>query len=333
MAGVLGRRALRGRATRIFFASDVHGSDPSFRKFVNAARFYDVDVLVFGGDLMGKALVPIVREGGGRYRAELMGSPRVLEGPEEVGAFTRAVETTGFYWAVLDPEEHRAAREDPAVVDRLFEDLARERLAAWMALAEERLAGSGVRCFLTGGNDDWPAVLTLLEERSTERVVACEAGPVPLDDHHWMVTVGYSTPTPWGTPREATEEQIAAAIDARVAAVPDPSRCVFNLHVPPLDSGLDRCLRLDPSTDPPSPVRQGGQPVFHGAGSRAVREAILAYQPAVSLHGHIHESPGRARYGRTPCFTPGSEHGQGVLRGVVLALRDGRVAGFQFTSG
>lgn len=148
-----------------------------------------------------------------------------------------------------------------------------------------------------------------------------------------MVTVGYSTPTPWDTPREATEDQLTRLIDASVARVPDPARCVFNLHVPPLDSGLDRCVKLDASTDPPTPITMAGRPVFSGAGSRAVRDAIQTYQPLVGLHGHIHESPGQITYGRTRCFNPGSEYGQGVLNGVVLSIRDGRLTGYQHTCG
>ena len=58
---------------RLFFASDLHGSEPCFKKFVNAAAFYDASVLVMGGDLTGKAILPIVEQGRGIYRTEFMG--------------------------------------------------------------------------------------------------------------------------------------------------------------------------------------------------------------------------------------------------------------------
>jgi len=113
-----------------------------------------------------------------------------------------------------------------------------------------------------------------------------------------------------------------------------PNRCVFNLHVPPVDSGLDTCLRLvEADGELPTPAKDQGRPVWFGAGSRPVRDAIRTYQPAVGLHGHIHESPGHRRYGRTHCFNPGSEYGQGVLRGIALSLRDGEVVGYQLVSG
>lgn len=330
---LLKRTSSKHRPTRIFFAVDIHGSEPTFRKFVNAARFYQADALVFGGDLMGKAVVPMVRQAGGSHRAFFLGEVHDLEDPESTTAFKTSVERTGFYWIVVDPDEYASYSADSAAVDGLFVRLARERLAAWMAFAEERLARSGVRCFLTGGNDDMPEVLSVLEEEAGAAAQHCEHRVVELDDQHTMITVGYSTPTPWGTPREATEEEMAGLIDASVTKVPDPARCVFNLHAPPLDSGLDRCVKLDTSTDPPTPVSVGGRPVYIGGGSRAVRDAIQKYQPVVGLHGHIHESPGQISYGRTRSFNPGSEYGQGVLNGVVVSIRDGELVGYQHTCG
>jgi Icc-related predicted phosphoesterase len=243
------------------------------------------------------------------------------------------VETTGFYWAVMDGDEHRALTADRAALAGLFDRLARERLADWIAFGEDRLRGTGVRCYLTGGNDDTPAVLEVLEGIDRNLVIPCEHRVVELDGHHTMVTVGYSTPTPWDTPREASEEEIAAAIEATVSSVPDPGQCVFNLHAPPIDSGLDRCLQVDASTDPPTPVIRGGQPVWTVAGSRSVREAIARYQPVAGLHGHVHESPGRVKLGRTQCFNPGSEYSQGVLSGLIVSICDGRVTAFQHTTG
>ncbi len=327
------KRSAKGRPTRIFFASDLHGSEVAWRKFVNAARFYGADVLVFGGDLTGKATVPVVSQPDGSHRAELHGAQHVLEDAASLRAFTESAERAGFYWAAMDADRYRTLAGDPPAVERLFVDLAGDRLRRWIGFAQERLAGSGVRLFLTGGNDDLPEVLEVLQEADGEVVVPCEHEVVELDDAHSMITVGYSTPTPWNTAREASEERIAGFIDESAARVPDPERCVFNLHVPPLDSGLDRCLKVDARTDVPSVVKDAGRPVYYGAGSRAVREAIRRYQPAAGLHGHIHESPGQITYGRTRCFNPGSEYSQGVLSGLIVTLRDGRVAGYQHTTG
>jgi hypothetical protein len=322
-----------GEPTRIFYACDIHGSEPTYRKFLNAAKFYEVDALVFGGDLMGKLLIPIVREADGTYRARLQGQNHHIRGDEEMERFKRTLQTLGFYWQEMDPDEYRTYEGQQDRIDTLFDVLAKERLADWVTLAEERLAGTGVRAYLCGGNDDTDEVLTALDEAPRDRVVNAENRVVPIDDEHVLVTVGYSTPTPWQTPRERTEPEIAEVIEKVVAEVPDPSRAVFNFHCPPLDSSLDTCLKLDASVWPPTPVIQNRQPVYYGAGSQAVTDALRRYQPTVGLHGHIHESRGMNRYGRTPAFNPGSEYGEGVLRGLIVAIRGGEVVGQQFTSG
>jgi len=325
-----------GGPTRIFFAADLHGSELTFRKFLSAASFYEVDALVFGGDLMGKAFVPIVRDGGG-YLAEFRGERHEFSG-EGLAAFTGLVERTGFYWEVMDRDAYDAANADPLLQRGLFQEAARARLASWIAQAEDRLSGSRVRLYLTGGNDDDPAVLELLEEHEGDHVLASEGRTIELDAEHRMVTVGWSTPTPWDTPREASEEAIGAMIEEAVSGVPDIGRCVFNFHCPPKDTPIDTCLKLEDEADVapgelPRADRSGGRFHFIGGGSAAVREAIERYQPVAGLHGHIHESPGWFRLGRTRCFNPGSEYGQGQLQGWIVALRGGRITGYQHTSG
>ena len=247
--------------------------------------------------------------------------------------FKKALQTLGFYWQEMDPEEYQSYEGNQGRIDELFDVLAKERLADWVALAEERLKGTHVRIFLCGGNDDTDEVLTALDETAQDRVVNAENRVVPIDDEHVVVTIGYSTPTPWETPRERTEDEIADVIAKIMADVPDPSRAVFNFHCPPLDSGLDTCLRLDASVWPPTPVMVNGQPIYYGAGSQAVTDALVEYQPTVGMHGHIHESRGLTNYGRTLALNPGSEYGEGVLRGLIVTIRGGSVVGHQFTSG
>jgi len=332
--GLFGKKGdLKAEPTRLFYACDIHGSEPTYRKFLNAAKFYDVDALVFGGDLMGKLLVPIVSDAGGVWRAGLHEQKHVLTTPKELAEFKKSLDTLGFYWFECDSDEYRWYEGHQDRIDQKFDELAKARLAEWVELAENRLAGTHVRVYLCGGNDDTEMVLSALDEVSLDRVVNCENRIVPLDDHHSLATIGYSTPTPWDTPRERTDEQIGELIEKLMADVPDPSRCIFNFHCPPLDSSLDTCLKLDASVWPPTPVIENGQPVYYGAGSQAVGDALDAYQPTVGLHGHIHESRGATKFGRTLALNPGSEYGEGVLRGLIVAIKGGEVIGHQFTSG
>jgi Icc-related predicted phosphoesterase len=321
------------KLTRLFFATDIHGSERTYRKFINAGKFYEVNVIVMGGDISGKLMIPIIKEGNGNYRATLQGSIRQISTEAELKQLQDTIGLLGFYSQIMEEDEYKQLAAQPEAVNKLFHKLARERLSAWVDLAETRLKGTGIRCFVTGGNDDDPEVLEALKGANHESFFGCEGEVVPIDDVHMMASVGFSNPTPWHTPREIPDEKLGEIIEGMCAQVKDFERCIFNFHVPPLDSTLDSCPKLDWETDPPTPIVSGGQIVFAGAGSQSVRNAIQKYQPMLGLHGHIHEAQGMVKIGRTTCINPGSEYGEGVLRGSLVTFSDGVVEGFQMTSG
>jgi uncharacterized protein len=323
----------RKKATRLFFATDLHGSERTYRKFINAGKFYDVDLLVMGGDITGKLLIPIIKEKNEHYRATLQGRVEEITTQEELEKLVTRLGTLGFYYRIMEEDEFRALSADEKAVNELFHEVARERLNNWVNLAEERLAGTGKKCFVTGGNDDAPEVLTAIKREGTQSFFACEEELVQVDDDHTMISVGFSTPTPWKTPREIPDEELGEIIERMVAKVPDLSHTIFNFHDPPVDSSLDTCPMLDWDKDPPEPIIQGGQTIMYGAGSKSVRDAIEKYKPMLGLHGHIHESQSVAKIGRTTCINPGSEYGEGILRGCLVTFVEGKVEGYQMTSG
>jgi Icc-related predicted phosphoesterase len=323
----------RKKATRLYFATDLHGSERTYRKFINAGKFYNVDILVMGGDIQGKLLIPIIKEINGQYRATVQGRVEHLSTEEELIALKGRLDILGFYYQIMEEDEFRALSADPKSVDKLFHELAYRRLVTWVDLAEERLKGTGIKCFVTGGNDDEWDVLSALKREGATSFFACENEMVYVDDEHTMISVGLSTPTPWKTPREVTDTELGKMIEEMALKVPDMKKAIFNFHDPPKDSTLDTCPMLDWTKDPPEQIQQAGQPVLYGAGSQSVRDAIEKYQPMLGLHGHIHESQSVAKLGRTTCINPGSEYGEGVLRGCLVTFADGQVEGYQMTSG
>lgn len=325
----------RAKGTKVFFATDVHGSERTWRKFLNAARFYGADVLVMGGDVMGKLAIPIIAGAGGERRATIHGRVETLETQADVERARDLIQRLGMYDIEMDEDEYQAMRADPERVDALWKDLALRRLDRWIELAEERLGPSGIPCFVSGGNDDLLEVMEALPKpgAGTRSFVAVEDRPVEIDEHHVMVSLPYVNPTPWHTPREAPEEELRAMIAHRLEGLGAPERTILNFHAPPADSTLDTCARLDTSTDPPTAMMSAGQPLLYGAGSVAVREAVEAWQPLLGLHGHIHESQAAARLGRTLCVNPGSEYGEGVLRGCLITLQPGKAPTYQMTTG
>ncbi len=319
--------------TRLFFATDIHGSERTFRKFINAGKFYEVHVIVMGGDIQGKLMIPIIKESNGHYRATLQGRVEHLSTQEELDNLKGRLDILGFYYKIIEEDEFHALQADPKAVEALFNVLAKQKLANWVNLAEERLNGTGIKCFVTGGNDDDPEVLTALKREGTKSFFACENDMVYVDQDHSMISVGFSTPTPWNTPREVSEEELGRMIEDMVVKVSDMNKAIFNFHDPPVDSSLDTCPKLDWTKDPPEQIVEGGQVVLFGAGSLAVRAAIEKYKPMLGLHGHIHESQSVAKLGRTTCINPGSEYAEGVLRGCLVTFMDGEVQGYQMTSG
>ncbi len=329
---LLRRRGAGEDSRRLFFVTDLHGSSTAFRKLLNAARVYKVDSLICGGDLAGKRLYPIVDGGDGSYMCTVHGREERFDGEEGLARAQRLIEEAGAYHATLAPEAAAALETDAEQLDTLFLEKVRERLQQWLKLADERLQETGAALYVTGGNDDSEEMLAPLRELESPRVVLCEGRTVEIAGFP-MASLGWSNETPWKTPRETTEERLAELIEQAVADVGDFERAIFNFHVPPKNSTLDTCPALDTSTFPPKPIMRGSEQIFIGAGSSAVDEAIRRYQPLLSLHGHIHESPGVVKLGRTTAINPGSEYQHGALQGAIVTLEDGAVAGYQLTRG
>jgi Icc-related predicted phosphoesterase len=315
--------------TRLFFATDIHGSDWCFRKFVNAAKAYEADVLVLGGDITGKQLVPIVPEPSGGWRASEGGTPLRLRTEDERATLLKRVAMIGAYaLSVADDEEEERLRADVAYRNERFLEAMRELLESWVQVAEERLAPQGIPLYMMLGNDD-EQELTEIIERS-DWVHQAEGRVCRVADQFEMVSWGWSTPTPWDTPREQTEAEMTQSIAAMTDRLVDPERAIFNLHCPPYESGIDNAPALDADF---RPIVKGGQPKEIPVGSRAVREAIERCAPLIGLHGHVHDASGTQMVGRTRCFNPGSNYQHGVLRGVLVRLRNGKLRDWTFTRG
>ena len=180
--------------------TDVHGSERTYRKFVNSAKFYKVDHLVMGGDIEGKFLVPIVDEGAGHYRVTLQEELSHLDGHDELNGGQGPHRDARLLLRDRGEDEIRAMQADQSLVDAAFKKEAHARLERWIALADERLAGTDIKMYVTGGNDDPQELIDTLEEKQSERVINCEGRIVMLDDTFPMANCGYSNPDAVGHP-------------------------------------------------------------------------------------------------------------------------------------
>ena len=304
-------------ATRIYIASDLHAAEKAWRKFINAikADVYKADVALLAGDLTGKAIVPILERDGG-YEADVLGVHRRARDEQELTQLHRDIADLGYYsFVTTDSEADRLAVDEHAR-DELLERLMTERVHAWMALATERLADSSTPLYLIPGNDDEFTIDEALNQPGYGPVNG-DGKVLDIPGELQLLSSGWSNNTPWATPREETEEQLYTRLDALAQQVRDPRRAIFMIHVPPHDSGLDEAPLLDENL---RPTISAGDVLRGPVGSTAVRQIIEKYQPALSVHGHIHESGGERKIGDTLSINPGSEANHGILRGYLIDI-------------
>ena len=315
--------------TRIFFTSDVHGSEVCFMKFLNAAKFYEADVVVLGGDITGKMIVPIVNQTDGTAVAEFLGSQQVMKTAAEVQALEKNIRNSGYYPYSTTPGEVEKLQADKKLVDELFSKVMAASVKRWVGIAEERLKGTAVKCYVSPGNDDRFDIDPVLRGSST--VIYPEERVVSIDDHHEMITSAWSNTTPWHSPREVPEEELIKKFGPMVDKVQNMENAIFNLHVPPHNTALDLAPELDATLKPV--VKGGGGVSMVHVGSTTVRQLIEKHKPLLGLHGHIHESRGFVKIGRTLCLNPGSEYGEGILRGALINLDEKSVKSYILTQG
>jgi Icc-related predicted phosphoesterase len=313
----------------VFFASDLHGSEVCFKKFVAAAKFYGADTLLLGGDISAKIVVPIVSTGPNRYTAQFHGYEERLD-DATVEDFEQRAANSGLYTERMEPDEHQHYVDHPGQVDELFERVMRRTVQRWLEYAKTRLDGSPVIIYSVPGNDDPLSVDDVLLAHGDDRLRFVEGDVVELAPGMEMLSTGYTNVTPWDTPREYSEDQIRERLKGMTDRLEHPETAIFNIHAPPYNSRLDTAPLL--GQDLKVKTAAGAQ-MTAPVGSVAVREAIENVQPLLTLHGHIHESGGSVTIGRTTAINVGSEYGEGILRGVLLTIGDGRLLRYQAVSG
>jgi hypothetical protein len=312
--------------TTIFFATDVHGSDICWNKFLNAGKFYGADVLILGGDMTGKAIVPIVKTNNGKYKATLLEQVFEMHGETELQDMIKKIKSRGYYPYITTPDEIEELSKTPDKVHELFLSEALKTAEQWMEIAKRKLDGTGIRAFAAPGNDDQFAVDDVI--RRSGVITLAEGEVIQLDPHHELITSGWSNRTPWHTYREEDESDLARRYGLMIAKLKNPMNAIFNIHVPPYKSNLDEAPELDENLRP----KYAGN-ALKPVGSTALRSAIEKHQPLLGLHGHIHEGRGHSRIGRTLCINPGSMYEQGVLMGALIKLGKDKIEQYILTQG
>lgn len=307
---------------RIFFSVDVHGNTVVWRKWLSALQYYKVDTLMLCGDLTGKMLVPLIKQTDGSYVVRFFQQKFTVKTDKEYADMMQRIENSGNYPFTATPEEIEVLKKSKEKVDSLMKNAITERVKKWLDLVVQKIDTKRTQLIMMPGNDDIHEVDEIIKSYEDSGVIC------PLDK---IVQIGgvdtlsfeYVNPSPWDTPRELAEEEIGKRIDQTASKLSDPRKAMFNLHCPPYGTKLDLAPKLDKSL---KPVTEGGAVVFEHVGSKSVREALKKYQPMIGLHGHIHESGAFDKVGETPVVNPGSEYGEGMLRGIIIDMEDGKIS-------
>jgi Icc-related predicted phosphoesterase len=285
-----------------------------------APKVFKADVAMMCGDLTGKAIMPIIQEKEEQWYAQPHGSKKTFKKQKDLDRFVKFTEDEGYYPRILTPDELEELRNTPGAITELFQTLMVERIQGWMDMANERISEE-VMVVVNPGNDDDYVIDEIIKKAPRviyplERVVDVHGYP--------MISLEWVNSTPWDTHRECPDEELLEKLEAEFARLEtdDYSNVLCNFHDPPHNSGLDVAPQL---TEDHRVAKAGAHEIMVPVGSKSVRAVIEKYQPLLGMHGHIHESVGFRHIGRTLCVNPGSEYREGILKGFLITIEDGKV--------
>lgn len=304
---------------KIWFSTDIHGSNACFRKFL---KLLDVqkpmmkpNIMIIGGDITGKELVPIRREktyGGCRYEyIDRDGNTKKIS-EKNLDEELEFLRDGGRYPIICDKTEYQRLEFNPTLKDKKLDEERKKRVEEWMDLLNEKVKNHpDVQIFINCGNDDPLFVDHLLGAFLPEGKV------ITIKDNVKLLSLGYSNLTPWECPRDVDEQVIRQKIAEMTEQISIDDILIFNFHCPPFNTDLDEVYEIDQNYQ-----RRGYK---KHVGSSSIREAIEQFKPILSLHGHIHEAKFSERIGSTKCVNPGSNYQNGILQGAYFIISDGKI--------
>ncbi len=139
---------------RIFYATDIHGSETCFLKFINAAKFYKTQLLIMGGDITGKMMVPIIKEISGSAKTTFMDRNWKINTNSEMEDLMKRIRRSGGYPYVFSQDEYEHLSADSDERAKVFTKIMVSECERIVDLAEERLKQQRVKCYINPGNDD-----------------------------------------------------------------------------------------------------------------------------------------------------------------------------------
>ncbi len=324
----MGDTMKRNDIRRILFVTDLHGSDIVFKKMLSLGKSLKVDLIIMGGDIAGKLLIPIV-ESSGEYKLNYNGQIITLKSQKDLENWKIKISNEGNYSKIVSYEEFQKLKDDESLKNQYFQLAAEERVKEWINLADNYLKDTGIKILISGGNDDTQNLIDTI--KNSETIVNVDQKVYNEYEPFNIVNIGFSNPTPFLTPREVSEEDLEKMIENLLSGLNiNQEHLIFNIHVPPYNTSLDLAPKLIVKENGSLSIElKGGEPEMVHVGSRAVRKMIEKYQPSLSLHGHIHEARAVEKIGKTICINPGSSYTEGTLNSALINIRESKIIGYQ----
>jgi len=319
-------RKKKEETTRILFATDMHGSELVWRKFLNASVMLKVNAAICGGDLTGKMIVPLVEQGNKKFAYYFMGKNHVVE-KDELDAAFKNISGIGYYPYMTDWKQYEEMTKDSKKVDEVFHEVMLSTIKRWLDLIPQKIPPE-VKVIVCPGNDDRPEVDELVNNHKS--VLNGEGIVINIDESHEMISCGWVNPSPWKTTREEEEDKLEERLESYISKLKNKETAIFNFHAPPYQTKLDEAPLLDENLNP---IIRGGSVAMVPVGSKAVRKVIEKHQPFLALHGHIHEACGSMKIGKTYCANPGSEYAEGILRAFLVEFKGTNISKLQRIEG
>jgi Icc-related predicted phosphoesterase len=315
---------------RIFFAVDVHGATSVWKKWIKVLDLYQIDVLMLCGDLTGKALVPIVQQGDGTYKSFYFGQEWLITTTAELKEFEGRLADAGVYSLICSKEELEELKQNPKLVDEIFDEKIRSRLENWLSMLAQEISLTKRIAVVMPGNDDKPEIVDPLIKSFEDKGIIYPLDKVVEIEGMEIVSFEYVNPSPFRTYRELSEKTLEEKVEQLINRLKNPDYSIFNFHCPPHGTKLDLAPELDKNK---KPIIIAGQMSFQHVGSRALRKIVEKYQPPLYLHGHIHESAGIDYIGKTLIINPGSEYSEGILKGYIIEIKDKKLISYHRIEG
>lgn len=281
------------RDLKLLFVTDIHGSTIVFKKTLNLAKTISPDYLVFGGDLVGKGVVPLYKEGDRYYYTD--GSSFGQEDVEQI-------QKNGYYIYLLDnkKELENLTRAD---IERIFVKNVEDQISAWFELIKQRIPNTNI--IWNFGNDDPIFLEEVFKKHETEvrGVVELDNSGSPL----LIINCSYTNETPYESFRIVPNYLLYNKAEEKIKKALERSQnLIFNFHASPYNTKIDIAFIKGK---------------WEHVGSRSVRELIEKYKPLLGLHGHIHESSDKDKIGNTIVVNPGSVYQEDFVKYAIINIK------------